>query len=129
MRAATAAAVVKAAKKDAVRSARSRAARICPRIRSRLGASGAPRRISRITNVAPEATWATTFAIADPSMPRPTPCTSTSDRQMLARLAMPSTANGVRVSWKPRIHPWPAAVTSTNGAPSVAMRSQISACS
>ena len=30
---------------------------------------------------------------------------------------MPSTRNGVRVSWNPRIQPCPAAVTSTNGAP------------
>ena len=47
-----------------------------------------------------------TFAMAEPSMPSPTPWTRTGERPMLKRLATPRAASGVRVSWKPRIQPW-----------------------
>ncbi len=122
MRAATEAATVNVMKNAAVRSVRSRAAENCTRMRWPDGRSGAPLRARMTRNTRPDAAWAVTFAIADPRMPIPAPNTSAADRAMLARLATPITTSGVRVSWSARIHPWAAAVTRTNGAPSDAIR-------
>ena len=122
IRAATDAATVKVTKKAAVRTVRSRAAANCTRMRCGDGRRGTPRRTRTARKSTPQAACAATLAIADPRMPSPTPNTSSADRAMLARFARPITTSGVRVFWNARIHPCAAAVTSTNGAPSDAIR-------
>ena len=108
---------VNAAKKASERRPRSRAApaaAACAPTRAR--AAGGDARAARRTRRA--ATWETTFAIAEPSMPSPKPRISVSESATLARFAAArSTAEPVRVSWNARSQPCAAAVTSTNGAP------------
>ncbi len=128
MRAATPVAIVNAAKNASVRSERSRAAANCARIRSQLGASGAPRRARNTQKSTAEAVWATTFAIAEPSIPKPRPTIRISERQIDPTLATAITTSGVTVSWNARSHPCPAATISTIGAPRAAIRIHSTAC-
>ena len=91
VRAATDAATVNATKKATVRRPRSRADASWRRIRCHEGVRGAPRRTSSTRKTLPEATWATTLAMAEPRIPMSSPNTSTADRKTDAMLATPMT--------------------------------------
>ncbi len=98
IRAATPVAMVNAAKNASVRSERSRAAASCARIRCQLGVSGAPRRVSSTRKSTAEQLCAVTLAIAEPSMPNPSPMMRNAERQIEAMLATAITTSGVTVS-------------------------------
>ena len=87
IRAATPVAIVNAAKNASVRTLRSRAAPSCSRHTGPARRSGAPlrRRSSRKTR--PDAVWASTLAIADPSMPIPRPMMRSAETPIESTLA------------------------------------------